>query len=232
LYFILILALAGQACNFDLLELPLPWQGSPTQTAPAGSPPTPLPRAEVKITVQVPEPLQPGEMLALSVLDEVTGLGLNNVDYQMDPVDSITYSATFPIPDQAIIKYRYVRRGAATTVEDTNADAGIRYRLIYVNGNTQIVDTVSSWTDKPVNTLSGSISGTILNSDTGAPLAEIMVTAGGVQTLTDSAGRFALTGLRGGAHNLVAYALDGTYLTFLQGAQVEGNKGTPVEIRL
>jgi hypothetical protein len=59
-----------------------------------------------------------------------------------------------------------------------------------------------------------------------------MVTAGGVQTLTDSAGRFALTGLRGGAHNLVAYALDGSYLTFQQGAQVEGNKGTPVEIRM
>lgn len=232
LYLILILALAGQACNFDLLELPLPWQASPTQTAPAGAPPTPLPRAEVKITVQVPEPLQPGEMLALSVLDEVTGLSLNNVDYQMDPVDSITYSATFPIPDQAVIKYRYVRRGTLTTIEDTNADAGIRYRLIYVNGNTQVVDTVSSWTDKPVNTLSGSISGTVLNTDTGAPLAEIMVTAGGVQTLTDSAGRFALTGLRGGAHNLVAYALDGTYTTFQQGAQVEGNKGTPVEIRM
>lgn len=232
LYFILILALASQACNIGLLEWPFSWPGSPTQTPPAGAPPTPLPRAEVKITVQLPEPLQPGEILALSVLDEVTGLGLNNVDYQMDPVDSITYSATFPIPDQAVIKYRYVRRGASAVVEDTNADAGIRYRIIYVNGNTQIVDTVSSWTDKPVNTLSGSISGTVLNADSGAPLAEIMVTAGGVQTLTDSAGRFALTGLRGGAHNLVAYALDGTYQTFQQGAQVEGNKGTPVEIRM
>lgn len=232
LYFIFILALAGQACNFDLLDLPLPWPGSPTQTAAAGSPPTPLPRAEVKITVQLPEPLLPGEILALSVLDEVTGLALNNVDYQMDAVDSITYSATFPIPDQAVIKYRYVRRGASRIVEDTNSDAGIRYRLIHVDGNTQIVDTISSWADKPVNTLSGSISGVVSNLDSGAPLAEIMVTAGGVQTLTDSAGRFALTGLRGGAHNLVAYALDGSYQTFQQGAQVEGNKGTPVEIKM
>ena len=232
LYFILILALAGQACNLELLELPLPWSGgNPTQTAPSGPPPTASPRAQVRITVQLPEPLLPGEILALSVLDEVTGLALNYVDYQMDPVDSITYSASFPIPDQAVIKYRYVRRGASRIDEDTNSDAGIRYRMIYVNGNTEVVDTVSSWTDKPVNTLSGSISGTVLNADTGAPLAEVMVTAGGVQTLTDSAGRFALTGLRGGAHNLIAYALDGTYQTFQQGAQVEGNKGTPVEIR-
>ena len=233
LYFILILALAGQACNLELLELPLPWSGgNPTQTAPSGPPPTASPRAQVRITVQLPEPLLPGEILALSVLDEVTGLALNYVDYQMDPVDSITYSASFPIPDQAVIKYQYVRRGASRIDEDTNSDAGIRYRMIYVNGNTEVVDTVSSWTDKPVNTLSGSISGTVLNTDTGAPLAEVMVTAGGVQTLTDSAGRFALTGLRGGAHNLIAYALDGTYQTFQQGAQVEGNKGTPVEIRM
>lgn len=230
LFFILILALTSQACAISLLDLPLP--GRSTPTAPSGAPPTPLPRAQVKITVQLPEPLQPGEILALSVLDEVTGLELNSVDYQMDAVDAITYSASFPIPDKAVIKYRYVRRGAARIVEDTNADLGIRYRLLYVNGNTEIVDTVSSWSDKPVNTLSGSIFGTVLNADTGEPLGEVMVTAGGVQTLTDSAGRFALTGLRGGMHNLVAYALDGSYQTFQQGAVVEGNKGTPVELRM
>lgn len=229
LFFILMLALTAQACNISLLELPF---GNPTPNAPAGAPPTPLPRAQVKITVQLPEPLQPGEILALSVLDEVTGLELNSVDYQMDALDAITYSASFPIPDKAVIKYRYVRRGASRIVEDTNADVGIRYRLLYVNGNTEIVDTVSSWSDKPVNTLSGSIVGTVVNAESGEPLGEIMVAAGGAQTLTDSAGRFALTGLRGGMHNLVAYALDGTYQTFQQGAMVEGNKSTPVEIRM
>ena len=232
LYFILILALTSQACAISLLDLPFPEFSNPTQPPSSGSAPTPLPRAEVKITAQLPEPLQPGEILALSVLDEVTGLSLNNVDYQMDMMDSITYSATFPIPDQAVIKYRYVRRGGSRIIEDTNSDADIRYRMIHVNGNIEIVDTISSWTDKPVNTLSGSIAGTVLNADTGVPLAEIMVTAGGAQTLTDSAGRFTLTGLRGGTHNLVAYSLDGMYQTFQQGALVEGNKGTPVEIRM
>ena len=37
-----------------------------------------------------------------------------------------------------------------------------------------------------------------LNADSGAPIPDIMVTAGGIQTLTDSAGRFELIGLRGG----------------------------------
>jgi hypothetical protein len=233
LYFILILALTGQACSLSLLDLPpFPGVGRPTQPAASSPPPTPGPRATVKFTAQLPEPLAAGEILAISVLDEVTGLALNEINYQMTQVDSITYSATFPIPDQAVVKYRYVRRGGANIAEDTNADQGIRYRLLYVNGNTEVVDSVSSWSDKPVNTVSGSISGTVLNADTGAPLAEIMVTAGGAQALTDSAGRFALTGLRGGAHSLVAYALDGMYQTFQQGAQVEGNRGTPVEIRM
>jgi hypothetical protein len=233
LYFILILALTGQACSLSLLDLPpFPGLERPTQPAPSNPPPTPGPRAQVKITVQLPEPLGAGERLAISVLDEVTGLNLNELSYEMAAVDQITYSATFPIPDQAVVKYRYVRLGGTRIAEDTNADMGTRYRMLYVNGNSEIVDTVSSWTDKPTNTISGSISGTVLNTDTGAPLAEIMVTAGGAQALTDSAGRFALTGLRGGTHNLVAFALDGSYLTFQQGAQVEGNKGTPVEIRM
>jgi hypothetical protein len=231
LYLILILALASQACAISLLNLPNISGNNPT-SAPAGPVPTPLPRAEVKFTVQLPEPLGQNEILAISVLDEVTGLALNSNDYQMTQVDAITYSATFPIPDKSVIKYRYVRRGGARVVEDTNADANIRYRLIYVNGPTEVVDTVNSWADKAVNTISGSIFGTVVNVDTGSPLAEVMVTAGGVQTLTDSAGRFTLEGLRGGRHNIVAFALDGMYQSFQQGAIVEGNKGTAVEIKM
>jgi hypothetical protein len=94
------------------------------------------------------------------------------------------------------------------------------------------VDTVSSWSDKPVATLSGNIEGRVLNADTGAPIPDIMVTAGGTPILTDSAGRFRIVGLRGGTHNLVAYALDGMYQTFQQGATVAENQTTPVEIKV
>ena len=231
LLFVLILALASQACAISLFENPFPSTGNPT-SPPPGTAPTPLARAEVKFSVQLPEPLAQGEALAISVLDEVTGLELNYNDYQLTQVDSITYSGTFPIPDQAIIKYRYVRRSGVRILEDTNADATIRYRIAYVNGPTDITDTVNSWTDKQANTISGSIYGTVTDQVSGAPLAEIMVSAGGVQALTDSAGRFALNGLRAGRHNLAVFALDGTYHTFQQGAIVEGNKGTAVELKL
>lgn len=228
LFFILILALTSQACTLSLFKDPTP----STPSLPAGPTATALPRAEATFTVRLPDPLPANEVLAISILDEVTGLALNAVDYQMTAVDTITYTATLAIPDQALIKYRYVRRGAARVNEDNNLDTSIRYRLLHVSGPTQVVDTLNSWADKPVGTLSGNVFGTVVNSDTGEPIPDILVTAGGVQVLTDSAGRFQLNGLRGGNHNFVAYALDGSYQTFQQGAMVAENQSTPVQVRM
>jgi len=233
LFFIIILALTSQACAISLIEWPtFPTSVPSTPGIPTGPAATALPRAEVTFTVRLPEPLAANEVLAISILDEVTGLALNAVDYQMTAVDTVTYTATLAIPDQAVIRYRYARRGAARLNEDTNLDAGIRYRLLRVSGPTQVMDTLNSWADKPAGTLSGNVFGTVVNSDTGAPLPDILVTAGGVQALTDSAGRFQLNGLRGGNHNFVAYALDGAFQTFQQGAMVAENQSTPVEVRL
>jgi hypothetical protein len=233
LLFILVLALGTQACAISLIKWPTFPTASPSNTTvPGGPTPTDLPRAQVTFTVRLPDPLPANEVLALSILDEVTGLALNAVDYPMNAVDTVTYTATLAIPDQALLRYRYVRRGAARINEDTNLDAGIRYRLLHVSGPTQIVDTVSSWTDRAVSTLSGDIIGTVVNSDNGVPIPDIMVTAGGVQAQTDSAGRFQLLGLRGGVHNFVAYALDGAYQTFQQGATVAENQSTPVNVGL
>jgi len=233
LFFIIILALSSQACAISLLEWPtFPTTAPATPNLPTGPTATALPRAEVTFTVRLPEPLPSGDVLAISILDELTGLALNAVDYQMASIDTVTYTASMTIPNQAVIKYRYVRRGSARTNEDTNLDANIRYRLLNVNGPTQVVDTLNSWVDKPVGTQSGNIFGTVLNSDTGAPIPDILVTAGGVQTLTDSAGRFQLMGLRAGTHNFVAYALNGSFQTFQQGASVGENQSTPVDVRM
>ena len=230
--FIIALALISQACAISLFD----WPGFPTPApgtpAPTGPTATPAPRAEVTFTVRLPEPLAPGDVLAISVLDEVTGLALNLVDYQMTQVDTVSYTTKLTIPDQSVIRYRYVRRGISRVTEDTNLDQNIRYRLFYVNGPTQITDTINSWTDKPVNTVSGNIFGTVVNADTSAPIPDILVTAGGVSFQTDSAGRFELVGLRAGTHNLVAYAMDGMYQPFQQGAAVADSQGTPVQIRV
>jgi hypothetical protein len=233
LFFVLILALASQACAITLFEWPgFPTAGPTNPNAPAVPTATPLPRAEVNFTARLPEPLPANEVLVVSILDEVTGLALNAVDYQMTMVDANTYTAKLAIPDKALLKYRYVRRGAGRVNEDTNTDANIRYRMLNVLGPTQIVDTLNSWGDRAANTISGSIFGTVVNTDTGVPIPDILVTAGGVQAVTDSVGRFQLMGLRGGTHNFVAYAMDGAFQTFQQGAMVAENQSTPVDVRM
>jgi hypothetical protein len=90
LFFSLILALTSQACSLTLFEWPdlFPTAGPTNPSGPTGPTPTPLPRAEVTFTVRVPEPLPANEILIVSILDEVTGLALNPVDYQMTMVDA------------------------------------------------------------------------------------------------------------------------------------------------
>ncbi|HMB25466.1 MAG TPA: carboxypeptidase regulatory-like domain-containing protein, partial [Anaerolineales bacterium] len=230
LLFVLIPVFVSQACALSLYKPPADSTNSPN--FPLGPTATALPRAEVTFTVRLPEPLPANEVLAISFLDEVTGLALNAVDYQMTAVDATSYTAKLAIPDQAVVRYHYVRIGASRVNEDSNLDENIRYRLLHVSGPAQVTDTLNSWADKPVGTLSGNIYGTVVNADSGTPVPDILVTAGGVQVLTDSAGRFQLNGLRGGNHNFVAYALDGAYQTFQQGATVAENQSTPIQISL
>ncbi len=91
LLFIVVLALGSQACALSLLKWPtFPTAAPSTPGLPAGPTATAFPRAEVTFTVRLPDPLATGEVLAISILDEVTGLALNAVDYQMTAVDPTT----------------------------------------------------------------------------------------------------------------------------------------------
>ena len=107
-----LVAFAGTACSLSLNPIP-------TIPAPAPQPPAPLPpsasvlpKAQTDFIVTLPEPLAAGEMLALGLLDEVTGLALNTQLFPMQSVDGLTYAATLALPLNAVMKYRYVRLGS------------------------------------------------------------------------------------------------------------------------
>ena len=227
-----LLAIALSGCSIPLPKLP----GLPTGATPAPLSAVPtatsLPRSQSVFIAQLPEPLASGETLALALLDEVTGLALNAQLYPMQQINPVTYSATLALPYRAIVKYRYVRLGAAQFAEDTALDEDIRYRLFYAVGPAEVRDVVSGWSDRPNATATGSIQGRVLNADTGTPIPDILVTAAGQRCFTDSAGRFNLQGVGVGTHNLVAYAIDGTYETFQQGATVAAGLNTAVEVHL
>jgi hypothetical protein len=231
---LIVFTLGSSGCQLSLIKLPswLAGTGSTaTPKAPSGPTATPMPMAQVTFIAVVPEPLGAGETLAIAVLDEVTGLALNGAMYPMQPRDPQTYAVSLAFPLHSIVKYRYVRRTNVQLQEDTGTDVAVRYRLYQVDGPGETRDIIASWIDRTFSGETGSIEGEVY-ADGGGPLANILVTAGGVQTITDSAGRFDLEALPPGTHNLVAYALDGTYQTFQQGASVLANLNTPVKLYL
>ncbi len=227
---LVVLLLNG--CSFSLLNIPGFNPATSTAVLPSGPTSTPQPAAAITFNVTLPGPLLAGEVLNLSVVDEVTGLGLNPVNYAMQGMDELHYTITIPFAINTVVKYRYIRQGKLPTLEDNSADKTVRYRMYYVTGSGEADDVVSAWADSLFSSPSGRIAGVIVDSSKNTPIPSILVVAGGQQTLTDSNGKFNLEDLPEGTLNLVAYAMDGNYQTFQQGAVVVAGHTTPVNISL
>ena len=229
-----LLVLSLNACSLSLLNIPgiNPPTSTPITASPPGSTSTPQPSAAITFNVALPVPLLAGEVLYLSVVDEITGLGLNPLNIAMQGIDTQHYTVTTPFAMNSMVKYRYMRQGKLSTLEDTSADKEVRYRMYHVTGPGAVDDVVSAWADGLFSSPYGRITGQIIDASSNAALPNILIAAGGQQSLTDSAGRFNLEELPVGTHNLVAYAIDGGYQTFQQGAHVEAGKSTPVTLSL
>ncbi len=228
----IMLVFVGQACTLSLFDPPIN-SGTSTQTPDLTAPsPTPQAMAQTTFIVTLPEPLQANESMAIAIMDEVTGLSLNAVQYPMSARDSLTYTATLPLPFNSVVKYRYVRRSSAQALEDTNLNMPIRYRMYFAAGPGEVQDIVADWGDKSYARPTGKILGQVFNAETGSLLPNLLVSAGGSQSITDSSGRFELTGLPIGTQNLLVYSMDGMYQTFQQGAMVAEGQTTLVNLRI
>ncbi len=228
----IVLVLVGQACTLSLFENPI-ISGTSTQTPGVVVPsPTPQAMAQTTFTVVLPEALQANETMAIAIMDEVTGLSLNATQYPMSSLNSATYTATLPLPYNSVVKYRYVRRGVSQVLEDTNFGGAIRYRMYFVTGPAEVQDIVADWGDKAYARATGIIQGQVFNADTGSSLPNLLVSAGGMQSITDSSGHFEFAGLPTGTQNLLVYSMDGMYQTFQQGATVADGHTTLVDLRV
>ncbi|MFZ5855538.1 MAG: glycoside hydrolase family 113 [Chloroflexota bacterium] len=226
-----LLLFSGPACAISLFEWTAP---STTPRPPTPGIPTaaPLPTTQVTFHAALNAALAPNETLTLRILDEVTGLGFNHADYTMQPRDALNYVVTLPLAVDSVVKYRYVRLGGSETQETSGTNQPIRYRMHMIVGSSETIDLIAGWSDRPFGGPTGSVQGTAINADTGTAIPNLLVTAGGVQAVTDSAGRFVLPGLPVGTHNVVGYSMDGGYATFEQGATVAQGLATPVEMRV
>ena len=224
-----LLPLAG--CNL-LINFP----GSTAQPSPSTSPtqlasPS-MPQAAVTFQVSLPAPLPAGEALNLSVVDEVTGLALNPVNTPMQSVDDTHYHLTLLLPLNSLVKYRYSRQSQIYLLEDTPADKPVRYRMLLVSAGAVVQDVVASWSGTPFSGPTGRLTGKVLDARTNKPLPDVLLDAGGQQTLSDSNGIYNFETLPPGVHNLVSITPDGSYLPFQQGAQVQADTTTQANFSL
>jgi hypothetical protein len=222
--FLLIFSILITACG-DL-------SSTPTLPFPTPPEPTPYPESLVTFRVTLQEMLQPGDSLFLTELDEVTGLAINANQHLMEAEDTTTYSITLPFPVGSVVKYRYSRLGSFLSQEHQSDGRPVRYRLYHVTGPGETTDVITRWTDTNYTNPTGRIIGQVLDLETNDPIPDIIISAGGAQALTLSDGSYLLEGLPPGIHNLTAYAIDGTYQTFQQGARILAHSTTPADLIL
>lgn len=198
----------------------------------------PIPRTEVIFRVEVPENTPDGEVVYLTLMDEVTGLALNAERFPMEAAATEgegpkAFLLSLPVAVGSVIKYRYERQTPVTTVAEHTSDGRpVRYRLFAVDGPARITDVVSRWTDTAFESPTGRIRGQATDAESGEPVPDLLIAAGGAQTRTAFDGSFQLEGLPPGIHTLVAYAKDGSYRTFQQGAEVAAESTTPTPLSL
>jgi hypothetical protein len=193
---------------------------------------------EVTFYVQLPLNTPEGEIIYLSTLDEVTGLGVNAAAHPLEPAlgeakqdQGLVYKTTLTVPQNSILKYRYTRQNQYAIIEHTQIDEQVRYRIAKADNPLEIHDVVSKWSDTSYYwSEPGRISGTIIDEDTGNPVPGLLVAGGGAQTFTTSSGKFMLPGLPPGVHNVVVYSPDGSYHIVQQGAEVASQANTEANL--
>jgi hypothetical protein len=198
---------------------------SPTQES------TPVLQAEVSFRVQIPLNTPEDRPVFLEIVDEVTGLGLNPMRYRMENKSPNHYSIRLPIVIGSVVQYRYVLGGERLAIEYTPSGSQVRYRAYPVHGPGLIQDIVAGWSGQPYTGDTGRIFGTVSDQD-GKPVPDILVTAGGAQTISAADGSFLLDHLPLGTHHLTAFSIHGDYAPYEQGASVEAGSATFAQLQI
>jgi hypothetical protein len=223
------LFISNLGCNLDQLLTYFPQSTvTPVSTIPIEQ----LPKTMVTFNVNLPEPIVDDEQVMINILDEVTGLAFNIEEHLMEATDNLNYSISIPLTIGSTVKYRYSRQGNFISYEYAPEGRPIRYRLYHVEAPGEVLDIISGWSDRFYDGDTGRIIGRALDTNTLRPLSNLLVTAGGIHSFTAADGSFSIEGLPPGTHNLVAYAMDGTYRTFQQGATIASGLTTPAPLRL
>lgn len=209
----------------------------------------PLPRQELDIPSRVEEvnltpvvlnvalrqPLPDDAQLVFDLLDDVSGLKYNIQRYPMTQINATQYNATVLLPEGFDIRYRYTSISTideAETTETTMTGGPVLFRAALVHEDLIIQDIIAGWPTAPYVGGAASLHGIVADSADDQPLADVLVTVAGYQTLTDMTGRFFFDNLPEGVHNLVAITVDGGHAAYQQQANLIAGLSTPAVIKL
>ncbi len=93
----------------------------------------------------------------------------------------------------------------------------IRNRMLLVHsGLSHVDDVVAAWHEAPGGLATGTLTGTVVDSVTGAPLMDTEVSVGGVNTATDFDGTFRVAGLAAGEQRVTVHRANGDHFAAAQ----------------
>lgn len=168
---------------------------------------------------------------SLEILDEVTGLSLNPLRYDLQNIDDNLYYVEIVGKPGQIMKYRYVKQTGIPMIETTSAEKPVRYRLFKIEYPILVDDMVAGWEDQPYIGEKGNLCGQVLTEDN-HPVPALLVVAAGQRTFTDSEGRFFINDLPEGLQRISLLSTDGSMPYFQQDAVIAANSTTPARIVL
>lgn len=206
-------------------------------TMPVSSPgiaqvPPAVQKAEITFTANALRPLGTEESMELVILDEVTGLPYNPERIPMTRTAEGKHQIAYPVRVGTMLTYRFdkITENGTRVPEVTPSGNQVRYRMVHVRQPATFEETIAGWeNDLPDPTNTGSITGKVVTQDLGLPVRDMIVSAGGLQAVTDAGGNFTLFPLAAGQHNLVVISMNGSYKPFQSEAIIARDKVTPVE---
>ena len=185
------------------------------------------PEKHVKLTFNVHVPLNtPSDQpIYLHLLDEVTGSSINSTIYRFPATGEDLYSISINVPLDSVVLYRYSNNTNSPEVDYQGNT--IQHRILHAYQHMEIHDTVVGWAGQTnYQGNFGRLSG-VISDESQNPIENMVISIAGMETVSDQNGYYVFEFLPIGTHNLVAYALDGSYQIFQQEALI----GTDLETK-
>ncbi len=223
-------------------SIPVEVTAAPTIT-PSEPPAEPeqLPRREVRFTVNVPGTTPTGEQVYLLLKPMIDWWWTEDTHIPMSNNGDGTWSTSTLVPEGGLIQYVYDRwdeqewgEPFKETREGSGRAVSIESRFLLVTpALEQVQDTVEMWQDLPAAASAGSvgsITGSVFDAESGEPVFDAEVTAGGMHTASVFGGSFEFPQLAAGTQRVIVWQASGAYKPV--SVEVEVSPGSAANVRI